>query len=183
WKKNGWDGETPVWRVEFRFTRSFFRNLTTPIESPYELLSRLKDIWEYAAGRANGGEDGLPDGWLRYVISTDDTNRSRWPVRPEWQVIQAAFDDECGEENGLGPIVRERQRQVNVERGIASVTGYMSTLAAWMYDLFTIEGLDVSLVLHWLYEEMESYLLKKERDFQKLVIEKRLCYELPIHAA
>jgi hypothetical protein len=28
---------------------------------------------------------------IRYVIPTEDTNRSRWPVHPDWQVIQSAF--------------------------------------------------------------------------------------------
>jgi hypothetical protein len=39
------------------------------------------------------GEDGLPDGWLRYVIPSDDTNRARWPVHPAWEVIQRAADE------------------------------------------------------------------------------------------
>src|SRR6266700_1268531 len=78
-----WDGESDVWRVEFRFRREFLRNLKAPIEDAYDLLGQFKHLWEYAAGRIVGGDDGLPDGWLRYVLpSKDDMNRSRWLVHP-----------------------------------------------------------------------------------------------------
>src|SRR5207248_4562255 len=87
----GWDGESDVWRVEFRFKRDFLHTLKPPIEGAYDLLDQFKPLWDYAAGRLTGGEDGLPDGWLRYVIPTEDTNRSRWPVHPDWQAIQSAF--------------------------------------------------------------------------------------------
>jgi hypothetical protein len=61
------------------------------IDNAYNLEERLPGLWSYAVGHVDGGEDSLPDGWLRYVIPTDDTNRSRWPVHPDWQVIQSAF--------------------------------------------------------------------------------------------
>ena len=36
----------------------------------------------------------MPDGWLRYVQpSEEDSNRSRWPVHPDWRVVQSAFPD------------------------------------------------------------------------------------------
>ena len=89
WKRNGWDGESEVWRVEFRLTREFLHSVH--IEDVHDLPERLPSLWEYCAGRPGGGSDGLPDGWLRYVTPTDDTNRSRWPVHPAWQVIQQAF--------------------------------------------------------------------------------------------
>src|SRR2546429_9359977 len=61
------------------------------IDSAYDLEERLPGLWSYAVGHVGGGEDGLPDGWLRYIIPTEDPNRSRWPVHPDWQVIQSAF--------------------------------------------------------------------------------------------
>src|SRR6266487_2897550 len=63
-----WDSESDVWRVEFRFRREFLRNLKTPIEDAYDLLHHFQPLWEYAGGRIAGGVDGLPDGWLRYVV-------------------------------------------------------------------------------------------------------------------
>src|SRR6266702_7121590 len=61
-----WDGESDVWRVEFRFKREFLHQVA--IEWAYDLLDELQRLWEYAAGHCAGGEDGLPDGWLRYVL-------------------------------------------------------------------------------------------------------------------
>src|SRR5947209_9943293 len=43
-----WDGESEVWRVEFRFKRDFLHNLTHPIEEAYDLLGQCKPLWDYA---------------------------------------------------------------------------------------------------------------------------------------
>jgi hypothetical protein len=126
WKRNGWDGSSEVWRVEFRLTREFLYSVH--IEDVHDLPERLPSLWEYCAGRSGGGSDGLPDGWLRYVTPTDDTNRSRWPVHPAWAVMQQAFTTE---DEGLGLLVRERIREKNMRQGLASVIGYLSTLSAW----------------------------------------------------
>ncbi len=112
-----------MWRVEFRLTREFLHSVH--IEDVHDLPERLPSLWEYCAGRPGGALDGLPDGWLRYVIPTDDTNRSRWPVHPAWAVMQQAF---TSEDEGLGPLVRERIREKNIRQGLASVIGYLSTL-------------------------------------------------------
>ncbi len=107
------------------------------------------------------------------MTPTKDTNRARWPVHPAWAVIQGAFSQE---DDGLGPIVRVRKREKNIERGLASVIGYLSTLAAWVGgDLATPET-DISLVLRWLYGAGLDYLEEKERDFPKLVQQKCKLY-------
>lgn len=84
-----WDGESTVWRVELRFKRPALHE--GDVNDPFTLESRLPGMWSYAVGQPGGGEDGLPDGWLRYVIPTNDMNRARWPVHPDWEVIQGAF--------------------------------------------------------------------------------------------
>jgi hypothetical protein len=96
-----WDGTSSVWRIEIRFKRRAlheFKQETAKgevlfwgIENAYDLMERLPLLWSYAVGHVGGGVDGLPDGWLRYVVPTEDSNRSRWPVHPDWQVIQTAF--------------------------------------------------------------------------------------------
>src|SRR5258708_5857396 len=170
-----WDGESDVWRVEFRFKRAFLHNLTTPIEDAYDLLGQFTSLWNYAAGRVAGGEDGLPDGWLRYVVpSEDDSNRSRWSVHPTWIVVQAAFTDDL--ENGLGPVVRQRIRERNLQRGVASTFGYVSTLAAWLGGEYVTPDADASLTLRWLYDAGMEYLNDKGRDFLKEVRKKQKRY-------
>src|SRR2546426_1122818 len=80
------------------------------IEAAEDLPDYIQALWEYCAGRPGGAADGWPDGWLRYVTPTQDTNRARWPVHPAWTSIQGAF---LQEDDGLGPIVRVRKREKN----------------------------------------------------------------------
>jgi hypothetical protein len=171
WKRNGWDGVSEVWRVEFRLTREFLH--AASIEAAEDLPDHIQALWEYCAGHPGGAADGLPYGWLRYVTPTQDTNRARWPVHPAWAVIQDAF---LQEDNGLGPIVRVRKREKNIERGLASVIGYLSTLAAWVGGDLATPEVDISLVLRWLYGAGLDYLEEKERDFSKLVQQTQKLY-------
>jgi len=117
-----WDGSSPVWRVEVRWRRPGLNELKGEdfhgLSDAYDLESKLPGLWFYAVGHPGGGADGLPDGWLRYVIPTDDTNRSRWPVHPDWQVIQSGFLPAPVEESDYEREEREREellRLVDVE--------------------------------------------------------------------
>ncbi len=95
-----------IWRVELRFKRQALNELQGDtfhgINDAYDLEAHIPGLWAYAVGHLGGAPvrssdkkrakpDWLPDGWLRYIIPTDDTNRSRWPVHPDWEVIQSAF--------------------------------------------------------------------------------------------
>ena len=106
--------------------------------------------------------------------SEDDTNRSRWVVHSAWVVVQAAFTDDL--DNGLGPVVRQRIRERNLERGVASTFGYVSTLAAWLGGDYVTPDADASLTLRWLYEAGMEYLNDKGRDFLKEVRKKQKRY-------
>jgi hypothetical protein len=171
WKRNGWDGSSEVWRIEFRLTREFLHSVH--IEDVHDLPERIPALWEYCAGRAGGGSDGLPDGWLRYVIPSEDTNHSRWPVHPAWTILQQAF---ASEDDGLGPLVRERIREKNIRQGLASVIGYLSTLSAWVGGDLASREVDISQVLHWLYDAGADFLDEKGCSFADLVRQKRLLY-------
>ena len=160
WKRNGWDGTAPVWRVEFRLTREFLHSVQ--IEHVYDLPDRLRLLWEYCAGHPGVASVGLQTGWLRYVTPTEDTNRARWPVHPAWTVVQGAFSQE---DDGLGPLVRERIREKNIWRGLASVMGYLSTLSAWVGGDLASQEVDLSQVLHWLHDAGLDYLDKQGLDF------------------
>jgi hypothetical protein len=205
------------------------------INDAYELPGRLSGLWSYAVGHVGGGEDGLPDGWLRYVIPTEDTNRSRWPVHPDWQVIQSAFapelplaseyereerekeellelvDEELAARPwkdssstkhtppssssrprlalvavplpdislNIAPFMRQRKRQVNIRRMVAQIAGCSITAEAWR-PAGRLDGaqVDLSDTFHFLYEEVESYLQEKKRDFNTLVQKKRVLYSV-----
>lgn len=74
WKANGWDGESKVVRVEFRYEREFLKAMH--VEDPYELLCALDGMWAYSSLR-----------WLRHVEPDGDTNRARWKTSAAWEVV------------------------------------------------------------------------------------------------
>ncbi|HEY4032968.1 MAG TPA: hypothetical protein VGL94_03275 [Ktedonobacteraceae bacterium] len=231
-----WDGEAPVWRIEVRYKRPALGEMLQEgvfhgIDSAYDLEERLPGLWSYAVGHAGGGEDGLPDGWLRYVVPTEDTNRSRWPVHPDWCVVQSAFapvvlpesdyereerekeellqlvDAEleahpwkdaskmvkCHSSSGpapvalslpavtldLAPFMRRRRYQVNLRRMVAQIAGCSITAEAWR-PASRLAGAqpDLSDTFHFLYEEVESYLEEKKRNFNEQVQKKRVLYSV-----
>jgi len=88
--------------------------------------------------------------------------------------VQEAFTEDV--DPGLGPLVQERIREKNVERGIAATIGYISTLAAWLGGEYVRQEADVSLVLHWLSEAGPEYLESKQRDFVEEVRKKQKRY-------
>ena len=105
-----WDDASPVWRIEMRFKRAALHE--GDVNDPFRLEERIPGMWAYAVGTVGGGADGLPDGWLRYVVPSSDKNRSRWPVHPDWQVIQGAFLPQAAEplpETGYQREQRERE--------------------------------------------------------------------------
>ena len=183
-----WDGESPVWRIEFRFKRPALHEFD--LENVYQVLDRIPDLWAYAAGHV-GGSDGLPDGWLRYVTpSLEDVNRSRWPVHPCWQVIQGAFQVPAPLSIDLQPLQRRCKRKENMRRALAAVAGYASTTEAWRRNYADEQRLlhqpdlepDISDTFHFLYEEVVAYLEETGRDFSKIVQNKRVVYRLAVAA-
>ncbi|HEY4032690.1 MAG TPA: hypothetical protein VGL94_01845 [Ktedonobacteraceae bacterium] len=237
--------EMVVWRVEVRFTRPAFREFPD-VSGAYDVLDHLGDLWTYAVGHPGGGEDGLPDGWLRYVIPTDDSNRARWPVHPAWEVIQRACEHEPlpeseyereerekeellqlvdaelaarpfapsewsppankqpvrreqvhssvdapgvanpAETETLKRFVRKRKREVNMEKGIAQIAGWLSTIEAWRRNYAVDraaaeeEGIedDISATLHFIAEETDQYLTQRRIDFSQVVQKKQVLYRL-----
>ncbi len=81
--------------------------------------------------------------------------------------------------SGLGPVVRKRIREKNIERGVAAMVGYSSTLSAWLGGQYAAPDTDLSLTLQWLYEAGQVYLSEKERDYVKEIRRKELLYDSP----
>jgi hypothetical protein len=180
WKANGWDGESPVWRVECRFKRDALHELKQEgvfhgIEDICDLPERLPVLWAYAVGQVGGSPaDGLPDGWLRYVVPVEDDNRSRWPTHPTWQAIQGAFLSIQDYPQDFGKIIRKRKEERNIRKGIESVVGYGTSLSAWAGGDLARSDADLSVFLHWLANKGEEYLEEQEREFAKEVQRKRI---------
>jgi hypothetical protein len=66
-----------VLRVEFQLGRELIRQ--TGLSTPAHVLEQLPSLWAY-----------LTEEWLTFRIPTGDSTRSRWPLAPEWQDVQAA---------------------------------------------------------------------------------------------
>jgi hypothetical protein len=168
WREGGWDDQAPVTRIEFRYKREFLREfgLVDGGElNHYDLLDRLGDLWRYSTSE-----------WLRYCIPTGDVNRSRWPVHPLWQVIQAA---DFGALPSC-PLVRVRKRQFYLDRAVATVAGYLSSSAAWLGGRYAQEQIDLSVVLRWFYERAEQYYAERGVEFSSVVLDKRQRFGLVV---
>ncbi len=157
WSSNGWDGAGAVWRVEFRFKREFLHELNVD-------------------GLYHGG---WPDGWLRLVVPVPgDTTRSRWPVHPGWEEVQAAFSRASSMPEDFHEVIRKRKEGWNTDRAIESTMGFATSLAAHVGGDLAKPDTDLSLFLHWLYEAGSAYLEIKEREFALEVLRKRVEFGL-----
>lgn len=106
-------GET-VWRVEFQVERAYLKDVG--LSSPEQVLEAAARLWAK-----------LSTEWLTLRIPTEDSNRSRWPVSPVWEVVQAATFD--GAAVGAD-LVRAGQVRGDLRKLTPAVVGFLSSLAA-----------------------------------------------------
>ena len=77
WRLAGWDGELPVWRMEFQIKREVLVQLD--LDSLPSVMEHLDGLWSY-----------VTTDWLRLTIpNEDDQTRSRWPVHPLWMALSS----------------------------------------------------------------------------------------------
>ena len=186
WRVRGWsEDDGVVWRVEMKYRREALHELTQDeafhgIEDASELPARLGLLWAYGVGRVGGDEDGVPDGWIRCVVPTEDRNRSRWPTHPVWMVVQKAFTEVCEVPEQFGKVVRKRWRERNSEKAIEAIMGYLTSVAAWEGEAFADAETDLSIVLHWLADKGDEYLRRKGWDFGAEIQRKRVKMSLQV---
>lgn len=80
WAGEGWDGATPVWRMEFQIRRE---GLPEPMTGTAgESIALCGSLWRY-----------LCQEWLRLAVPSDsDGTRSRWPTHPLWEDLARTWD-------------------------------------------------------------------------------------------
>ena len=122
WLEAGWQGESPVMRLEYQIKRQILREFS--IRSVEELLAHRADLWAYCMQ------------WLRLVTpSTTDASKERWPNHPLWDVlIEAPWGVERGE-----PLTRNRKTRPPSERsmfvnGIGAITSFMALAGISDFD-------------------------------------------------
>lgn len=90
WQRAGWDGVSPVWRLEFQFKRDVLTQHALSKLDP--VLAHLNGLWSYATTE-----------WLRLTLpNPDDKTRSRWPLHPLWGYLSSIDWETSG-----GPLTRE----------------------------------------------------------------------------
>lgn len=171
WKKHGWDGEAPVWRVECRLKREALHEMD--IDETYQALDQVPALWSYCVGHP-----GQTDGWVRMVEpNRQDSNRWRWKTTRAWETVQKAFLGTWRDAEDAEEIQRQRKRQINLDRAEKAIAGYTTTYAAWLQDEVGPDD-DASVVLQRLYNKMTQYWERNGVDFQTLRLKKQFIYHI-----
>jgi hypothetical protein len=149
WTSNGWDAESRVTRVEFRYKRECLREMG--VEESYAFLDQLPSLWAYSTKQ-----------WLRHTLPTTDPNRARWRLSPIWEVVQQAsfFCD------GV-PAVRERRTAGDLTLLCQMIAGCSTSAAAFLSQVLPAED-DGTHFLIWFWDWLEHYLAEKGVSFDKL---------------
>jgi hypothetical protein len=110
---DAYEPSLPVFRVEFEIGRRAITDFG--LDTPEQVLAAAGDLWRYAT-----------DEWLTYRVPSR-SERSRWPVAPEWTAVQAASLG--GNVVGLNR-VRAGRRTGTIRRIFPALAGYLATFAA-----------------------------------------------------
>jgi len=175
---NGWRTEMPLFRVEGRFTREVLREIAVGMslaqgdwcDDPWLALDHLNDLWAYFVGlppEQGHAPDATHRGWLRMTQPQVDSNRTRWPTDPVWEVIQRAqFTDQAP-----APLQRDKQVAHDLEQIDAELYGLFK-LRSVLCERQLDETLTLSLELCAFSERMDAVDLERERDYYEAVREK-----------
>lgn len=78
WAERGWDGEQTIWRLEYQVRQQFLKSINAT--DPERFVEMMNSAWHYLAMN-----------WLSLrEPQSNDVNRSRWPMHPDWNVLCAA---------------------------------------------------------------------------------------------
>jgi hypothetical protein len=155
WTANGWDGESRVTRVEFRYKRECLREMG--VEEAYAFLDQLPSLWAYSTKQ-----------WLRHTLPTADRNKARWPTSPLWEAVQQAtfFGD------GV-PAVRERKTAGDLLLICQMLAGCSTTASALLANALPLHH-DGTHFLIWFMNWLETYLQEKGVSYEDITEAKRL---------
>jgi hypothetical protein len=191
----GWDGAGSVIRHEARLRRDALRTLGLPadvqgnLDNPWTFLDHVAEVWGYVVGRAPLPDDANTNcamsasqvdvAWIRRVVADADSNRSRWPTDPVWQVVQVApFSDAPTKARRL---LRREQHVHAVEQLDAGAYGYLVSRTALLHPKG--EAFDVSMGLCGLFQALTKIAAQPEKDFGELVRKRRRKRGLPVAPA
>lgn len=146
-----YDRSLPVIRTEFQIGRAGLK--AYGISSVEEALACASGLWV-----------GLTEHWLSLRQVTTDSNRSRWPVAPEWSVIQNAS-------LGAGAIGLQRMA---VDHRIADLEAILPGLAGFVSSAAAITGArSLPAALSECERLIRGYTNSKKKSFEEIVARKR----------
>jgi len=148
WNRNGWNGSSPVTRVEFQARRQFLR--TWDIDTVADLEAQLADLWRYYRD------------WVSLRYKTRDSNRRRWPVQFFWKMVCDAVPS-FGVVTGVLRIAQRKPRMEMIDklgRGILVTIAALEQTApgvgdGWDTERGTLGAVEavVARVRGWLSED------------------------------
>ena len=113
WRAAGWDGVSPVWRMEFQIRRAALpTELTTSVSV---FLETLPMTWAY-----------LLNQWLRLAVpNAGDDSRERWATHPLWDVLAAIYPSTTPA-NIRAPLTRTPSDQILFTNGLGALSSFMA---------------------------------------------------------
>jgi hypothetical protein len=174
WRAHGWTGTEPVTRHEARLRRAAFRSLRLPdgshlSDDPLIFLTQLASVWAWVVGQSQDCPDATDVAWLRRVIPTEDSNRSRWPTDPAWRVVQNATFDAAPQE--VRHLIRQEQQTTDVEKRIQALYGTLVSTAA--LENASGETWDISYAIRQVLPKLIEKSEEPGKDFGERVRERR----------
>lgn len=133
WSEGGARPGEPVWRVECQLRRSRAGKLgkwevidpasgeSCRLDSREGLALGLRTLWRSVVGDPDSKTGA--GAWLTQRIPSENEEPRRWPIPPQWRVVQAGFDGPAG------VLVRSLPDRPNLEQTEAQWWGV--TLAYW----------------------------------------------------
>jgi hypothetical protein len=182
WQEQGYTGAEQVVRTEARLRRGAIRSLRVPgcardaLDNPWTFLDHLQEIWALVVGHPYPDPTAPASAWIRRVVPTEDTNRSRWPTDPIWQVIQAATFAPPSQE--VRHLVRDTQQTKDVDRRVRSMYGALVSAVA--LSVPDGERWDVSMAVGQVAPLLVDESEVPGKDFGELVRERRRRFNLPV---
>jgi hypothetical protein len=195
WRAAGWDGVSTVIRHETRLRRDALRTLGLPaktqgsLDDPWSFLNHASEVWSYIVEQTPYDDDASTNcatsasqvdvAWIRRVIPDTDTNRSRWPTDPVWQLVQTApLTDAPTKARRL---MRREHHVHAVEQLDAGAYGYLISRTALLHPKG--ETFDVSMGLRGFFDALTKIAAQPDKDFGELVRQRRRKRGLPVTPA